>query len=72
MREILSKSLTLRGLINYDFAEKHYSAFLREVGASGPDCVAYDSATRAISLVSSAAIWALRRRIVRAAPPVAV
>ncbi len=33
MREILSKSLTLRGLINYEFAEAHYPEFLREVGA---------------------------------------
>ena len=33
MRQILSKSLTLRGFIYHEFAEKHYSAFLREVGA---------------------------------------
>jgi NADPH-dependent curcumin reductase CurA len=33
MREILSKSLTLRGFINYEFAEAHYPEFLREVGA---------------------------------------
>src|SRR5262245_24658598 len=33
MREILSKSLTLRGFINNEFAEQHYAAFLREVGA---------------------------------------
>ena len=33
MREILSKSLTLRGFIYQEFAEKHYSAFLHEVGA---------------------------------------
>jgi hypothetical protein len=33
MRQILSKSLTLRGFIYYDFAEQHYSEFLREVGA---------------------------------------
>jgi len=37
MREILSKSLTLRGFIYYDFAEKHYSEFLREVGAGIAD-----------------------------------
>jgi NADPH-dependent curcumin reductase len=30
MRQILSKSLTLRGFIYHEFAEKHYSAFLRE------------------------------------------
>src|SRR5215510_14459708 len=33
MREILSKSLTLRGFINTEFAAQHYAAFLREVGA---------------------------------------
>jgi NADPH-dependent curcumin reductase CurA len=32
MREILSKSLTVRGFINYEFAAEHYPAFLREVG----------------------------------------
>jgi NADPH-dependent curcumin reductase CurA len=37
MREILSKSLTLRGFIKYDFAEQHYAAFLREVGAGIAD-----------------------------------
>jgi NADPH-dependent curcumin reductase len=35
MREILSKSLTRRGFINYDFAGQHYAEFLREVGAGG-------------------------------------
>src|SRR5499426_3650523 len=33
MREILSKSLTLRGFINNEFAAEHYPAFLREVSA---------------------------------------
>jgi len=33
MRQILSKRLTIRGFINYDFAAKHYADFLREVGA---------------------------------------
>jgi NADPH-dependent curcumin reductase CurA len=33
MRAILTKSLTVRGFINYDFAADHYAAFLREVGA---------------------------------------
>jgi NADPH-dependent curcumin reductase CurA len=33
MRQILSKSLTVRGFIYYDFAAEHYPAFLREVGA---------------------------------------
>ena len=33
MRQILSKSLTVRGFIYYDFAAEHFPAFLREVGA---------------------------------------
>jgi NADPH-dependent curcumin reductase CurA len=37
MREILSKSLTLRGFINYEFAEEHYPAFLRTVSAGIAD-----------------------------------
>jgi NADPH-dependent curcumin reductase CurA len=37
MREILSKSLTVRGFINYEFAEQHYAEFLREVGAGIAD-----------------------------------
>jgi NADPH-dependent curcumin reductase CurA len=37
MREILSKSLTLRGFINYEFAAEHYPAFLHEVGAGIAD-----------------------------------
>jgi NADPH-dependent curcumin reductase CurA len=37
MREILSKSLTLRGFIYNEFAAKHYPAFLREVGAGVAD-----------------------------------
>jgi NADPH-dependent curcumin reductase len=37
MREILSKSLTLRGVSNYDFAGQHYAEFLREVGAGIAD-----------------------------------
>src|SRR5438445_2832735 len=32
MREILSKSLTVRGFLNYEFAAEHYPALLREVG----------------------------------------
>src|SRR5271168_1940452 len=31
MREILSKSLTLRGYINYEFAAEHYADFLKTV-----------------------------------------
>jgi NADPH-dependent curcumin reductase CurA len=37
MREILSKSLTLRGFINNEFAAEHYPAFLHEVGAGVAD-----------------------------------
>ena len=37
MRQILSKSLTLRGFIYYDFAEQHYADFLREVGTGIAD-----------------------------------
>jgi NADPH-dependent curcumin reductase CurA len=32
MRAVLTKSLTLRGFINYDFAAEHFVDFLREVG----------------------------------------
>jgi NADPH-dependent curcumin reductase CurA len=37
MREILAKSLTLRGFIYSEFAEQHYAEFLREVGAGIAD-----------------------------------
>ena len=37
MRGILSKSLTLRGFINYDFAAQYYADFLHEVGAGIAD-----------------------------------
>jgi NADPH-dependent curcumin reductase len=37
MREILSKSLTVRGFINYEFAAEHFSDFVREVGAGVAD-----------------------------------
>jgi NADPH-dependent curcumin reductase CurA len=37
MRAILTKSLTVRGFINYEFAAEHYPAFLREVGAGIAD-----------------------------------
>jgi NADPH-dependent curcumin reductase CurA len=33
MRAILTKSLTVRGFINYEFAAEHFPAFLRDVGA---------------------------------------
>jgi NADPH-dependent curcumin reductase len=37
MRQILSKSLTVRGFLNYEFAAEHYPEFLREVGAGTAD-----------------------------------
>jgi NADPH-dependent curcumin reductase CurA len=37
MRAILTKSLTVRGFMNYEFAAEHYPAFLREVGAGIAD-----------------------------------
>ena len=37
MRQILSKSLTVRGFINNEFAAEHYPAFLRGVGAGIAD-----------------------------------
>jgi NADPH-dependent curcumin reductase len=37
MREILSKSLTLRGYINYEFATAHYADFLKTVSAGIQD-----------------------------------
>jgi len=41
MRHILTKRLTLRGFINYDFAE-HHAEFLREVGAGiAEGCIRY-------------------------------
>lgn len=37
MRQVLTKSLTLRGFINYEFAAEHYSTFLRTVSAGIAD-----------------------------------
>ncbi len=37
MRTVLSKSLTVRGFLNYEFAAEHYAAFLHEVGAGIAD-----------------------------------
>jgi NADPH-dependent curcumin reductase len=37
MRAILTKSLTLRGFINYEFAADHYADFLKTVGAGIAD-----------------------------------
>ena len=37
MREILSRSLTLRGFINSEFAAQYYDEFLGEVGAAIAD-----------------------------------
>jgi NADPH-dependent curcumin reductase CurA len=33
MRDVLTKSLTIRGFINYEFADEHYPAFLQTVSA---------------------------------------
>jgi NADPH-dependent curcumin reductase CurA len=37
MREVLSRSLTLRGFINYEFAAEHYATFLQTVAAGIAD-----------------------------------
>lgn len=37
MRAVLTKSLTLRGFINYEFAQDHYPEFLKTVGAGVAD-----------------------------------
>jgi NADPH-dependent curcumin reductase CurA len=37
MRQVLSKSLTLRGFINSEFAAEHYPDFLRTVSAGLAD-----------------------------------
>jgi hypothetical protein len=37
MREVLTKSLTLRGFINYEFAKEHYSQFLQTVSKAIAD-----------------------------------
>jgi NADPH-dependent curcumin reductase CurA len=37
MRQILTKSLTIRGFINYEFAAEHFPSFLREVSAGIAD-----------------------------------
>ena len=37
MRQILTKSLTIRGFINYEFAAEHFAAFQREVAAGIAD-----------------------------------
>jgi NADPH-dependent curcumin reductase len=37
LRDTLTKSLTFRGFINYEFAEEHYPAFLRTVSAGIAD-----------------------------------
>ena len=37
MREILTKSLMLRGFLNYEFAKEHYGTFLRTVAESIAD-----------------------------------
>jgi NADPH-dependent curcumin reductase CurA len=37
MRQVLSKSLTIRGYINYEFAAEHYSDFLKTISAGIKD-----------------------------------
>ncbi len=37
MREVLTKSLTLRGFINYEFSGEHFTPFLRTVSAGLAD-----------------------------------
>jgi NADPH-dependent curcumin reductase CurA len=37
LRDVLTKSLTVRGFINYEFVEEHYPAFLRIVSAGIAD-----------------------------------
>jgi NADPH-dependent curcumin reductase CurA len=37
MRAVLSKSLTLRGFINYEFATEHYTEFLKTISAALAD-----------------------------------
>jgi NADPH-dependent curcumin reductase len=37
MREVLTKSLTLRGFINYEFAKEHYPQFLQTVSKAIAD-----------------------------------
>jgi NADPH-dependent curcumin reductase CurA len=37
MREVLSRSLTIRGFINYEFAAEHFAAFLQTVSTAIAD-----------------------------------
>jgi NADPH-dependent curcumin reductase len=75
MRAILTKSLTLRGYINYEFAE-HYPAFLRTVGAGLADGrIRYrEDITDGLENAPAAFIGMLQGRnfgkaLVRVAPP---
>ena len=62
MREILSKSLTLRGFINYEFAEAHYPAFLKTVsqGLADGSIVYREDVTRGLEAAPKAFIGMLR------------
>jgi NADPH-dependent curcumin reductase CurA len=62
MREILSKSLTLRGFINYEFADAHYPAFLETVSQGLADgSIAYrEDVTEGLERAPEAFIGMLR------------
>src|SRR6516225_3763983 len=77
MREVLSKSLTLRGYINSEFAAEHYPAFLRVVGAAVADGrIRYrEDITEGLENAAAAFIGMLQGRnfgkaLVRVTPPV--
>jgi NADPH-dependent curcumin reductase CurA len=76
MREVLSKSLTLRGYINYEFAAEHYAAFLRTVTPAIADGrIRYrEDVTNGLENAPAAFIGMLEGRnfgkaLVRVAPP---
>jgi NADPH-dependent curcumin reductase CurA len=77
MRAVLTKSLTLRGFINYEFAAEHFAAFLRTVSAGIADgCIRYrEDITDGLENAPSAFIGMLQGRnfgkaLVRVAHPV--
>jgi NADPH-dependent curcumin reductase CurA len=77
MREVLSKSLTLRGYINYEFAAEHYPAFLHTVTAAVADGrIRYrEDITEGLENAPAAFIGMLEGRnfgkaLVRVTPPV--
>jgi NADPH-dependent curcumin reductase CurA len=62
MREILTKSLTLRGFINFEFADEHYPAFLKTVseGLSDGSIVHREDITDGLENAPQAFIGMLR------------